>query len=223
MPFEVFDLFHRCSKTHGPHSSLEDAADCLTQLTQRYGGDIPVHPVTQKYIHWIVAVDKNGKQRNFQKSDLEKAAALCLDPKSFAAKVPGIISFSHLAKMYNAASKLIPVTRISLKGMFDYQANGGHFWTSDAGKGQALAFAQQAAFTQELSLKAYLEVIGKLAPPDTANERERKKHERKWKTHDLAELFRLLTDEETKQLEEWWNHSDTKRNHFQGNFREFLS
>lgn len=216
MPYEVIDLFYRCSEIHGPHSTLEDAAGCFAQLTQRYSGDIPVHPVTQKYIHRIVAVDKNGEQIDFQKSELEKASALCLDPRSFAAKVPGITTFWELARMHCEAARLIPVTDIKLKGIFDYQAKGRHFWTSEAGKGQALAFAQQAAFTLELSLKAYLEVLGKLASLDTADVR-------KWKTHKLVDLFNLLTDEEKNQLEAWWNHSDTKRSHFQGSFQKFVS
>ncbi len=216
MPFEVFSLFSRCSKIHGAHSSLEDAAGCFTQVTQRYGADIPVHPDSQKYIHCIVAIDKNGNQKSFSNLDLERASELSLDPKSFAAKSPGITTFSQLARVYCEASRLIPLPDIKLKGMFDYQAKDRHFWTSDAGKGQALAFAQQAAFTLELSLKAYLEVLGKLASPDTADAR-------KWKTHKLVDLFKLLTDDEKKQLEEWWNHSDTKRTHFHGSLQCFLS
>lgn len=216
MPYEVFSLFSKCSEIHGAHSSLEDAADCFAQVTQRYGADIPVHPVTQKYIHWIVAIDKNGSQRDFSNSELMKVDKLCLDCKSFAAKVPGITTFSQLAGFYYEASRLIPVTHINLKGMFDYQAKNRHFWTSDAGKGQALAFAQQAAFTLELALKAYLEVLGKLTSTDTADVR-------KWQTHKLVDLFKLLADDEKQQLEEWWNHSDTKRTHFHESFQDFLS
>ncbi|MCY4115231.1 MAG: OB-fold nucleic acid binding domain-containing protein [Chloroflexi bacterium] len=216
MPYEVFSLFSQCSEIHGAHSSLEDAAGCFAQVTQRYGADIPVHPVTQKYIHWIVAIDKNGNQRDFSNSELMKVGELCLDCKSFAAKVPGITTFSQLAGMYYEASRLIPVTHINLKGMFDYQAKDRHFWTSDAGKGQALAFAQQAAFTLELAFKAYLEVLGKLASPDAADAK-------KWQTHKLVDLFKLLADDEKRQLEEWWSHSDTKRTHFHGSFRDFLS
>ncbi len=223
MPYEIVGLFSRCSETHGAHSSLEDAAARFAQLTQCYGDDIPIHPVSQKYVHWIVAIDKNGNQRNFLEPESVKADKLCLDPKSFATNVPGITTFLHLARMYYEASRMTPVSVINLKGMFDYQAKDRHFWTSDAGKGQALAFAQQAAFTLELSLKAYLEVLGKLASPDIADVRKRKQHELKWKKHELADLFKLLTDEEKEQLEEWWNHSDTKRTHCHGGFKEFLS
>ena len=52
MPYEVFGQFSRCLEIHGAHSSLEDAADCFAQVTQRYGADIPLNPVgSQKYIH----------------------------------------------------------------------------------------------------------------------------------------------------------------------------
>ena len=163
MPYEVFSLFSRCSETHGAHSRLDEAAACFAQLTQRYDGDIPVHPISQKYVYEIAAIDKNGNQRNFLEPETEKAAALNLDPKSVATEVPGITTFSHLAKMYYEASRLIPVSGINLKGMFDQHGKDRHFWNTDAGKGQALAYAQQAAFTLELSLKAYLEVLGKLA------------------------------------------------------------
>ena len=151
MPFEVFNIFSRCSETHGSHSSLEDAASCFAQLTQRYGGDIPVHPISQTYVYEIAAIDRKGNQRNFLEPETQKAAALHLDPKSVATEVPGITTFSHLAKMYYEASRLIPVTGINLKGMFDHHGEERHFWNTDAGKGQALAYAQQAAFTLVVS------------------------------------------------------------------------
>ena len=216
MPYEVFGRFSRCSETHGPHATLDDAAACFAQLTQRYGGDIPVHPISQKYVYEIAAIDKNGNERDFLRSETEKAATLNLDPKSLATEVPGITTFLHLAKMYYEASRLIPVTGINLKGMFDHHGEDSHFWNTDAGKGQALGYAQQAAFTLELSLKAYLEVLGKLASTDPADIRQ-------WRKHELTDLFKLLTDDEKRQLEEWWNQSDAKRVHFKGSFREFLS
>ena len=216
--FEVFSIFHRCSKIHGAHSTLDDASACFAQLTQRYGGDVPVHPISQKYVHVIAAVDRKGNQRNFSKLEREKAAALHLDPRSVATEVPGITTFSHLAEMYYEASRLIPVSGINLKEMFDHHGIDRHFWDTDAGKGQALAYAQQAAFTLELSLKAYLEALGKLASSNPRDIRE-------WHKHELTDLFQLLTDNEKRQLEEWWNHHDANRTHFnvKGSFREFLS
>ena len=216
MPYEVFNIFFRCSEIHKTHSKLEDAAACFDELTQRYGGDIPVHPISQKYVYEIAAIDRKGNQRNFSNPERARADALDLDHRSVAADIPGITTFSHLAKMYYEASRLIPVSSINLKGMFDHHGKDRHFWTSEAGKGQALAYAQQAAFTLELSLKAYLEVLGKLASTDALDIQ-------KWQKHELTDLFNLLTDDEKKQLEEWWNHSDAKRNHFKGSFREFLS
>ena len=216
MPYEVFNILFGCSEMHDRHSSLDAAAVCFARLTQRYGGDIPVHPISQKYVYWIAAIDRKGNQRNFSTLERARVAALPLDPKSVETDIPGITTFSHLAKMYFEASKLIPVSNINLKGMFDYRGKDRHFWTTDAGKGLALAYAQQAAFTLELSLKAYLEVLGKLASPDVEDTQ-------RWQKHELIDLFNLLTDDEKKQLEQWWNHSDAKRNHFKGNFREFLS
>lgn len=216
MPYEVFNIFFRCSETHQAHFKLEDAVACFAQLTQRYGGDIPVHPLSQKYVYEIVAVDRNGNQRNFSKPERLNAVALNLDPKSVATDIPGITTFFHLAQLYLEASRLIPVSSISLKGMFDYRGKDRHFWTSDAGKGQALAFAQQAAFTLELSLKAYLEGLGKLASSNVGDIQ-------KWQKHELIDLFNLLTDDEKKQLEMWWSQSDARRIHFKGGFRDFLS
>ena len=216
MPFEVLDLFFRCRETHGAHSTLEDAAACFHQLTQRYSGNIPVHPISQKYVFWIIAADRKGKQRNFSTLERQKAKALQLDPRSVETDIPGITTFSHVAKMYYEASRLIPVTGINLKGLFDHHGKDRHFWTTDAGKGQALAYAQQAAFTLELSLKAYLEVLGKLASSNAVEIRQ-------WQTHDLIDLFNLLTEEEKQQLEHWWSGSDAQGTHFKGSFREFLS
>ena len=216
MAFEIFNIISRCSEVHETHSNLDEAAACFAQLTQRYGGDIPVHPISQKYVYEIAAVDKNGNQRNFLEQEQEQAVALNLDPKSVATEVPGITTFSHLATMYYEASRLIPVSGINLKEMFDHHGEDRHFWNTDAGKGQALAYAQQAAFTLELSLKAYLEVLGKLASTNPADIRQ-------WRKHELTSLFKLLTDDEKKQLEEWWNQSDAKRVNFKGSFRVFLS
>lgn len=216
MPYEVCNIFFRCSEMHDAHPSLEDAAACFAGLTQRFGGAIPVHPISQKYVYWIAAIDRKGNQRNFSRVERARIVALHLDPKSVETDIPGITTFSHLARMYFEASRLIPVSSISLKGMFDYRGTDRHFWTTDAGKGQALAYAQQAAFTLELSLKAYLEVLGKLASTEVEDIQ-------KWQKHELIDLFNLLTDDEKRQLEEWWHYSDAKRDHFKGSLREFLS
>ena len=215
MPFEVFNIFFRCSQIHKAHSKLEDAAACFTQLTQCYGEDLPVHPISQKYVYMIAAIDRKGKQRDISKQEMSKAAALHLDPKSLATEIPGITTFSHLAKLYFEASRMIPLSHINLDKIFDYQDQSQHFWNTDAGKGQALAYVQQAAFTLELSLKAYLEVLGKFASPN-------KKDIDKLHIHNLFDLFKLLTENEKNQLAKWWEHSDAKHLHVKGSLQEFL-
>ena len=118
--------------------------------------------------------------------------------------------------MYCEALRLCPVANITLEGIFDYEHNRKHFWSTDAGIGQALAYAQQAAFTLELSFKAYLEVLGKLTSSDgDANQR--------WKNHELAHLFKLLTEDEKKELAQWWDNSEARLNYFKGTIQDFLS
>ena len=216
MPYVVFNLFFRCSEVHEAHLGLEDAAACFAEMTQRYCGDIPVDPITQKYVYGIAAIDRKGNQRDFPESAIQEAISSKLDPKSLATKVLGITTFSHVAKLYYEAAALIPIAGISLEGILDYKNRDSHFWATDAGIGQALAYAQQSAFTLELSFKAVLEVLGKLADTDGAKSQP-------WQTHDLVDLFKLLTDCEKSQLERWWSNSDTKKQHFDGTFRGFLS
>ena len=216
MPFEVFNPFFRCSEIHKAHSKLGDAVTCFSKLTRQYTGNIPIDPISQKFVYRIAAIDKKGNQRNFSGPERGKAKTLQLDSKSLATDIPGITTFSSLAKAYYEASRLIPVSRINLGRILDNKSNRQHFWTTEAGIGQALAYAQQAAFTLELSLKACLEVLGKFAssnPKDT----------QKWQIHDLRDLFKLLTINERQQLDAWWGHSDARRIHYKGTFQEFLS
>ena len=216
MPYIVFNPFFRCSELHSSHSRLEGATACFAEMTERYDGEIPVHPITQKYVYAIAAIDRKGNQRDFPDSAIEEAKLLGLDQKSLVTKVPGITTFSHVAKLYYEAARLIPITGINLVGILDYKNKDTHFWTTDAGLGQALAYAQQSAFTLELSLKAVLEILGKLVEPDGGKRRP-------WETHDLIDLFKLLTKEERDLLERCWVNSDTKRQYSSGTFREFLS
>ena len=217
MPYVVSSMLFSCSKLHEPHAKLADAAACFAEITRIYGEDIPIHPVSQKYVYAIDAVDRAGNQIDFSDAAKAEGKRLNLDPKSLVTRVPGITTFSHLAKLYYDASRLIPITSINLEGILDYKNKDSHFWTTDAGIGQALAFAQQAAFTLELCFKAVLEVLGKLAATDVERGRP------PWRTHDLIELFDILTEEEQAELERWWNNSDAKKQHFNGTFPEFLS
>ena len=217
MPYEVFiPLFFRCSETHEAHSKLEDAAACFSQLTQRYAGNIPIHPISQKYVYSIAAIDRKGNQRNFSNEERKRAKELKLDPKSLQTEIPAITTFSSMARVYCEALRLIPVESITLENILDHKNKGRHFWSTDAGIGQALAYAQQAAFTLELSLKAYLEVTGKLAALNGGVHQG-------WKTHNLKELFDLLTGDEKRQLEDRWNRSEAKRTHCKRSFREVLA
>lgn len=217
MPYEVFiPLFFRCSETHEAHFRLEDAAACFSQLTQRYAGNIPIHPISQKYVYAIAAIDRKGNQRNFSADDKKRAEELKLDPRSLQTEIPAITTFSSMARVYCEALKLIPIESITLENILDPKTKSRHFWATDAGIGQALAYAQQAAFTLELSFKAYLEVMGKLATPDGGIRQE-------WKTHNLKDLFDLLTDDEKQRLEERWNRSEAKSAHCKRSFWEVLA
>ena len=160
MAYEVFSPFHRCSSIHGEHRTLDEATKCFDQITKRYQGDIPVHPVSGKYIHAITAIGRHGQQRDFQSPEIRQARYLGLGPKAVWTKVPGIATFNQIATLYHKALQLIPSMNIDLNGIFDYRNRDKHFWSTDAGTGQALAYAQQAAFTLELSLKALLESQG---------------------------------------------------------------
>ena len=217
MPYEVFlPIFFRCSETHEAHSRLEDAAACFSQLTQRYAGNIPIHPISQQYVYAIAAIDRKGNQRNFSAEEKKRAKELKLDPRSLQTEIPTITTFSSMARVYCEALKLVPVESITLENILAPKTKGRHFWATDAGIGQALAYAQQAVFTLELSFKAYLEVMGKLAAPNGGIRQE-------WKTHNLKELFDLLTDDEKQRLEERWNRSEAKRAHCKRSFREVLA
>ena len=212
MPYEVVaPLFFRCSEMHGAHSKLEDAAACFFQLTQRYAGNIPIHPISQKYVYSIVAIGRKGNQRNFLTDEEKRAEELELDPRSLQTEMPAITTFSSMARVYCEALKLVPVESITLENILDRKSKGQHFWSTDAGIGQALAYAQQAAFTLELSLKAYLEVTGKLAA------------HKDWKTHNPTKLFDLLTADEKRRLEDRWDRSEARRAHCRRSFREVLA
>ena len=216
MPYEIVTLFHRCSDLHGSHKTFTEAAACFTELTRRYNGNIPVHPVSQKYVFAIAAIDRKGNQRNYSNSDKNQAKTLGIDPKAQLIEIPTITTFTHVARMYHEALKLFPISGINLSDIFDYTDRRRHFWTTDAGIGQALAYAQQSVFTLELCFKAYLEVLGKLASTDAADVQ-------KWQTHELVDLYKLMSSDEMMELERSWHHSYAKRNHFNGTFQEFVN
>ena len=215
MPFEVFSLGYRCASLHGVHKSLKEAADCLYEILAHIDGQIPYNPVSQKYIHTIVKVDESGNQEGFSEHDKREAVRLNLDPKSFVPKVPGIITFSYLADLYYEACRWMPISNLSIEGIFSPESRDRMFWSTEAGQGQALAYAHQAIFTLELSLKAVLEVLGKL-------KEENKRGRNGWTTHNLILLFNFLDKDEHMELEKWWVHREDKTE-YGGTLLQFLN
>lgn len=215
MSYVVFNLWWSCSQKHKAHSKLEEANNCYIEFTKSYQGDIPVHPIYQKYVFMIAAINKNGNQRSFTEEEIEKAEFLNLDPKSLAIDIPQITSFNKLAILYFEASNQIPLSYINLNKIFDLQDENKHFWITDAGKGQALAYTQQSLFTLELSIKAYLEVQGMFAST--------KKDELKnLLTHEFKKLYNLIPDNEKSNLEKLWNNLDGERLYINESLEEFL-
>lgn len=164
----------------------------------------------------IIAVDSKGNQRDFKRGEKKLAKGMGLDPKSVYLVKPGITTFYNLAKMYVEALRLLPMLSVDLEGLFDYQDAKSHFWNTDAGKGQAIAYTQQAIFTLELSLKAILETHGKIAEYVSENKQE-------WRTHDLGYIFDLLPEEGKELVERWWSSLPAPRRHFCGTFSDFLT
>ena len=218
MPFVVSSFLYRCDDEdhgHGAHFRLEEAAECLGELRRHRDGNIPVHPISGKYMQAIIAVDKEGSQRDFTRVEKKLANCLGLNSKSVYLVKPGITTFYNIATMYIEALRLIPMLSIDLEGLFDYQDTKRHFWNTDAGKGQAIAYTQQAIFTLELSLKAMLEVHGKIAEYISENKLD-------WRTHDLAHIFVLLPEEVREIVESRWNSLPSSNRQFDGTFSDFL-
>ncbi len=177
---------------------------------------MPVHPITGKHIHAIAAVDKDGTQRNFGKREKRCARWLKLDPRSLLTHRPAVTTIYHLASIYYEATIRVPMLTVEPEKLFDYNDDrGNHFWSTDAGKGQSLAYILQAAFTLELSLKAILEVGGKLTKPSDGGRLD-------WKIHEPAALFELLDDSEREKLEEQWQRLASDERNFNGTYLEFL-
>ena len=121
------------------------------------------HPISGKYIHGIAKMDRSGNQIHFQENELQTAKCLGLDPKALLTHRPAVTSINNLARLYCDALGSIPMLTINLDLMFEYEDRNRHFWASDIGKGQSLAYILQAAFTLELCLKAILESCGRFA------------------------------------------------------------
>ena len=213
MPFEVFSPLMRCAEIHAAHVRLSGAASCYNQIDTVRGGNIPTWTSSGKYVHVIARVDRHGDILDFTAEDETQANALALPPQALLTRRPGITTFSEYAKMYYEASRLIPISSLNLQGMFDYGARGKHYWTTEAGTGQALAFAQQVAFTLELSLKALLEVTGKLL---TVSKKD-------WQVHDLAALHSLLEQADQQFLQQRWQSSSPSERSNYNTLLDFLT
>ena len=218
MPFVVSSFFFRCDNEdfgHGAHFSLEEAAKCLNERKRLRDGDIRIHPISGKYMQAIIAVDRDGNQRDFTKTEKKLTKRLGLDPKFVYIEKPSITTFYNLANLYIEALRLIPMLSVDLEGLFDYRDAKRHFWNTDAGKGQAIFYIQQAIFTLELSLKAILEVNGKIAEYGSENRLG-------WRTHNLARIFDLLPEEVKELIEGRWSSRAISKREFGGTFSNFL-
>ena len=160
-------------------------------------------------------MDKNGTQRDFGKRETQLACQLGLDPRSLLTHKPTVTTINNLASMYYKASMLIPMLTVNLEGLFDYEDRNRHFWSTDAGKGLCLAYILQAAFTLELSLKAILEIGGRLIEVPSGGRPD-------WQTHSPVCLFELLDNDERQKLEQQWKSLPPGKRLFNGTYLEFL-
>ena len=196
MPYEVFSqtiTFIRCAELHGPHQTLQEAKQCFDRIDQPEDG-IAIHPSTGKCIHAIAAVDEHGTQRAFTDEELDSVDALSIDRKIVLEDIPTVTTFAHIADLAYAALGAIPQITVDLGGFFDYKNRNQHYWSTEQGLGQSLAYVQQAFFTLELCLKALLETTGQLV----------KIPEGKRKEHEPSKLFNLLNRETRPLLEQRW-------------------
>ena len=216
MPFQVFGPLFSCTEDHDSvHSTLESAASCLAEQQTRYTFACSIHPVTQRHMFCIAAVDRKGNQRNFSNHEKNKAETLRIDPLSLEFVTPSVTTFSHLARIYCEALRQCPLLRIEFTGLFDSGDKDKHYWSTEAGIGHALAYAQQSVFTLELCFKAYLEVLGKLAIADSMGMDQ-------WQTHELTDLYKQLTTGEKEVLENQWRTSEIKQARYDVSFKELL-
>ena len=195
MPYEVFSPFMTCADIHGRHQTLEEVKRCFDQIDQPEDDDIAIDPATGKCIHAIAAVSEDGTQRDFNGAELYSVDVLSIDRRIVLECVPTITTFAHIADLFYAALRTIPQITVNLEDFFDYRTRNQHYWSTEEGLGQSLAYIQQAFFTLELCLKALLETTGQLV----------KIPSRKWKEHEPSKLFKLLNSETRQLLEQRWN------------------
>ena len=209
--YVVISPFMSCTDLHGPHRSLEEAKQCFDHIEQPEEG-IGVNPATGKCIHAIAAVATDGTQRKFSDDELDLVDALSIDRRIILEAVPNVTTFAHFASLSYAALLTIPQLRVELAGFFDYENRNKHYWSTEEGLGQSLAYVQQGFFTLELCLKALLETTGQLV----------KIPEAKRKRHEPAILFRLLNRETRQFLEQRWSQVRSADRPPDSTFQAFL-
>ncbi len=215
MPYDVLSPMVSCSDLHGAHRRFKDAIDCLEQIIEQNGGDIPVNPLTGKYMHAVAAVDETGAVRDFGSTEKRWARESDRDQRYFWIKKPNVTTILNLARLHYESCRLIPMLSIDLKGLFDNADAGRHFWNTDAGKGQSIAYIVQTAFSLELSLKAIQEACGNLVRPINGGRPD-------WEIHPPAQLFRQLDDPQQIKLEQLWKSLSDEQRRFDGSYFEFL-
>ena len=211
MLYEVFSPFMRCADLHEPHRSLEEAKRCFDQIDQPQDG-IAINPATGKCIHVIAAVAADGSQRQFSDRELKRVDVLSIDRRIVLEDVPNVTTFAHIAGLSYAALLTVPQISVDLAGFFDYENRNEHYWSTEEGLGQSLAYVQQAFFTLELCLKTLLETTGQLV----------KIPENKWKRHEPAILFQFLNRETRQFLEQRWSQVRSADRPCESTFQAFL-
>ena len=112
MPYDVLSPMVSCTDLHGAHGRFKDAIDCLEQIIEQNGGDIPVNPLTGKYIHAVAAVDETGAVRDFGSREKRWARKSDRDQRYFWVKKPNITTILNLASLHYEACRLIPVAEV---------------------------------------------------------------------------------------------------------------
>ena len=119
---------------------------------------------------------------------------LSIDRRIVLEDVPNVTTFAHIAMLAYAALRSIPQLTVDLERFFNYKNRNQHYWSTEVGLGQSLAYVQQAYFTLELCLKALLETTGQLV----------KIPKEKWREHEPTKLFKLLNRKTRPLLEQRW-------------------
>ena len=89
----------------------------------------------------------DGSQRQFSDRELKRVDVLSIDRRIVLEDVPNVTTFAHIAGFSYAALMTVPQISVDLAGFFDYENRNKHYWSTEEGLGQSLAYVQQAFFT----------------------------------------------------------------------------